>query len=585
MIQQNYRIIGNCLSQNFIYGPKIRTTFAKAIATDNDTFKNTGQFIHGFHSTSIKQKIDFLSASTISSAHFDLIVVGSGPAAQKCAIDTVKRGKRVALVDKQAMMGGACVHTGTIPSKTFREAVLHITGWRHQGFFGKSYFAKSRGTSFGDILNRVHKVEDGEAEISRYQLSRNGVFIMSGTARFAGEADGKVQISVNATTKLDQVDNTHATSAYRHKNAKITKTVISADKVLIACGTRPARLPNVKFDGVKVFDSDQLLYGDIKHLPRQLVVVGAGVIGIEYASMINAMPGTNVTIIDPRDKVLNFADKEVVDSLMYSMRQQGARFLLGESLKEIINKPDEKGCVVVLSSGKRIACDGCLYAMGRQGNSDTLDLDVVHLEPDKRGLLQVNDFYQTEHPNIYAAGDCIGYPALASTSMEQGRRASCHMWGDYDHITVSEDELRSSSAEVQSVMTADGFLGRHSEQLFPYGIYTIPEISMIGKSEEQLTAEKIAYEVGMVRYRELAKGQMLGGMDGFLKIIFSPDDYKILGVHAFGEGATEIVHIGQVIMTCGGDIRYFRDAVFNYPTLAEAYTVAAQNGLRKLGIL
>ena len=512
---------------------------------------------------------------------YDLVIIGSGPAAQKCAVDSAKRGKKVAVIDKSQFMGGVCVHTGTIPSKTFREAVLHLTGYKHRGFYGRSHFMSQRKITMDDIIQRVRKVEDRETEIVNHQLKRNGIQLISGTARFLGISDesqqkGKINIAVLLTddSKKDQ-------GAYRHIDADTLKTVISADKVMIAVGTRPVRPANIHFDSKRVFDSDQLLWHNFEKVPKSVVVIGAGVIGIEYASMFNVLPSTNVTIVDPRDTLLGFADRSISEGLMFSMRQNGARFIMGDTVDKIESLEDR--AIVHLASGKRVAGDIILYAMGRSGNTDTLNLDTVGIDADKRGLLQVNSFYQTTNPNIYATGDCIGYPALASTSMEQGRRASCHMWDDVEHMFINSDtkDLEDAS-EVKSVMSQTGFLGRTSEQLFPFGIYTIPEISMLGKTEEQLTKEKIPYEVGVAPYNETAKGQMLGGADGFLKVIYSPVDLKLLGVHAIGEGATEIVHIGQVILSAGGTMKDLRDTVFNYPTLAEVYNLAAENGLRNL---
>ncbi|CAM9858222.1 unnamed protein product, partial [Discosporangium mesarthrocarpum] len=304
------------------------------------------------------------------------------------------------------------------------------------------------------------------------------------------------------------------------------------------------------FDGITVFDSDQLLWGGVTKVPRDLIVVGAGVIGMEYACMINVIPGSSVSVVDPRDQVLPFADRDVVQSLEYSMRQKGARFLLNEKISsvEVVtgdrDAEDSKKVIAHLESGKRLMGDALLYTMGRQGNTDSLDLSNVSLSADSRGLLEVNDFYQTTNGNIYACGDVIGYPALASTSMEQARRAAQHMWGR-DLIL---DEGNGGAEEHERVKSDSdgGFLGRESEQLFPYGIYTIPEISMIGKTEAQLTAEGVSYEVGIADYQELAKGQMLGGADGFLKLLFDTETLKLLGVHAIGDGATEIIHIGQV---------------------------------------
>mmetsp|Transcript_10855 Transcript_10855/g.14112 ORF Transcript_10855/g.14112 Transcript_10855/m.14112 type:complete len:588 (+) Transcript_10855:8-1771(+) len=512
--------------------------------------------------------------------HYDLICIGSGPGAQKCAIDSAKRGKRVAIVDKEAMQGGVCVHTGTVPSKTFREAVLHLTGYRHQGFYGKSYQPWQKRISVPDILTRVQKVELSETDIIRDQIRRNGIDIITGTAKFIAPLNksegGPTRISVMETGEEKEA----ATSLARHLEADKVKTVLSADKYLIACGTRPIRPEGVPFDGKQVFESDQILWGGVSQVPRRLIVVGAGVIGMEYASMVNVIPGTTVTVIDGRKEVFGFVDSEITDTLCYLMRNRGARFLLGEQVSSVEKSPDR--VVVHLESGKSVTGEAVLYCMGRKPNVDSLQVEALGegtLECDSRGLLQVNDFYQTSIPNIYAAGDVIGYPALASTSMEQGRRASLHMWG---LLGGESDSCEDTMNKIKSVVSEAGFLGRLNEQLFPYGIYTIPEISMIGKTEKQLTAEKIPFEIGSAKYSQLAKGQMLGGMDGLLKILFCPTTLKILGVHAIGEGATEIIHIGQAAMKGGGTLEYFRNSVFNYPTLAEAYSVAAYDGFQRI---
>ncbi|TYZ57008.1 hypothetical protein PybrP1_003787 [[Pythium] brassicae (nom. inval.)] len=500
-----------------------------------------------------------------ASEHFDLVVIGSGPAGQKCAIDHAKHGKSVAVIDKRDMLGGVCIHTGTVPSKTFREATLHLTAYRHRSFYdGHS----SPGKRFGieDILQRVKKVEHAETDITRHQLLRNGVELINGTARFLPSPDK------NMVAVLSNDSYMTATDAKRHSSASICKRVLTADKFLIAVGTRPARRPDIPFDGETIFDSDQLLWGGVKTVPKRLIVVGAGVIGMEYASMMNIIPGMEVTIIDGRKEILDMADREVSEALCYSMRQSGARFFVEETIKRV-EKAENGEVIVHLNSGKSLVGDGLLYTLGRQGNTEGLDLSAVGLEADKRGLIQVDDDFQTVVPHIYAAGDCIGFPALASTSMEQGRLASVHM--RTSKPTNKKGEAESTDPQFMRTRMRSG-------EVFPFGIYTIPEISMVGKNEQQLTSQNIPYEVGVARYEELAKGQMLGGVPGFLKIIFCPKTLHLLGVHAIGEGATEIIHIGQVVMSTGGTIEYFRNAVFNYPTLAEAYRVAALNGLRKV---
>lgn len=472
--------------------------------------------------------------------HYDLIVIGSGPAAQKCAIDASKKKKTVACIDDVDMTGGVCNHTGTIPSKTFREAVLHLTGYTHQGFYGKSY--QSGNVSVGDILHRVGMVVSGETDVVTNQLLRNQVTFYNGRAKFVDSHTIEVMPKTN------------------NGDAKVDK--VSADYFLIATGSRPAQRQGIDTTQDMIFDSDQLLQPGWK-VPRDFIVAGAGVIGMEYASMISIIPGSRVTVIESRDKVLPFADKEIIDSLVHVMRQNSTRFLLNEDIKGVecctTKDGEQKKVCVTLESGKKVIGDAFLYTVGRQGNTDNMGLEDIGITPSKRGLITVNSQYQTELPHIYAAGDCIGFPALASTSMEQGRLASCHMFAG-DHLPQDY----------------------HGLKRFPYGIYTIPEISVIGANEQTLTEENIPYEVGIARYGETAKGQMLGGSFGLLKILFDPVSHQVLGVHCIGEGATEIIHIGQIVMDMKAPIEYFRDAVFNYPTLAEAYRIAAINGLQRV---
>lgn len=506
-----------------------------------------------------------------ASEHFDLIVIGTGPAGQKCAIDHAKCGKSVAIIDKRDMHGGVCVHTGTVPSKTFREAILHLTAHRHRSFYDGVSKPKKR-FSIEDVLQRVRKVENAETDITRHQLLRNGIELINGTARFLPDPSKKM-VAVLSNDSYET-----ATDAKRHTSADICKRVLTADKFLIAVGTRPARRDDIPFDGKTIFDSDQILWGGVDAVPKRLIVVGAGVIGMEYASMMSIIPGSEVTVIDSRKEILDMADKEVAEALKYAMRQTGTRFYTDEVIKSV-EKASNGEVVVKLNSGKTVVGDGLLYTVGRQGNVDGLNLAAIGLEADKRGLLQVDDNFRTAVPHIYAAGDCIGYPALASTSMEQGRLASVHMRSAKPVNKKKEkDDNQLSDPEYQRTRMRSG-------EVFPFGIYTVPEISMVGKSEQQLTRENIPYEVGVARYEELAKGQMLGGVPGFLKIIFCPKTLHVLGVHAIGEGATEIIHIGQVVMSTGGTIEYFRNAVFNYPTLAEAYRVAALHGLQKVEAL
>jgi NAD(P) transhydrogenase len=458
--------------------------------------------------------------------HYDLIVIGSGPAGQKGAIAAAKLDKRVAIIDRKEMIGGVSLHTGTIPSKTLREAVLYLSGFRQRSFYGKDYVLKES-ISVADLAFRVQTVLARELAVVRSQLHRNGVHSLFGTARFLDQH----------TIEVDAVEG---------------PVILTSDFVLIACGTRPAHSPLIAFDGKRIIDSDQLT--GAMEIPKEMIVVGAGVIGLEYASMLTAL-NIKVTIIDQRPTVLDFVDKETIDALCYHMRQQGATFRLGEKVVSISVEEKKSRVVAVLDSGKKTYGDVLLYTVGRQANTDLLNLAAAQIPTDERGRLSVNAHYQTNVQHIYAAGDVIGFPSLAASSMEQGRIAGCHMFG----------------VEAKS-----------RAEFLPYGIYTIPEISMIGKTEQELTAAKIPYEVGLAKYSELAKAQMLGDETGLLKILFDPERLTVLGVHAMGDRAAEIIHIGQAVMALGGTMEYFRESVFNYPTLAEAYKVAALNGLNKL---
>ena len=461
----------------------------------------------------------------MTSNHYDLVVIGSGPAGQKGAIAAAKLRKRVAVVDRREMIGGGSLHLGTIPSKTLREAIVYLSGIRHRVFYGMDYTLKEEIVA-ADLISRVRMVLERETEVVRAQLKRNGVVTIDGMARF-----------------LDP-------HILQIESAAGPKQVV-ADYVLIACGTRPAESPTVPVDGKRIFNSDQLL--QLERIPRELIVVGGGVIGIEYASMFTAL-NTRVTLIEQRPTVLDFADHEIIDSLRYHLRNQGVTFRLGEQVVSVGSHGDDR-VEARLASGKTVRGDGLLYAVGRQANTDRLDLARAGVVADTRGRISVNEYFQTTVPHIYAAGDVIGFPALAASSMEQGRLASRHMFG---------------------------LPGKLIPELMPYGIYTIPEISMVGKCEHELTAAKVRYEVGVSKFQELAKGQMVGDEIGLLKLLFDPESLRLLGVHVIGESATEIVHIGQAVLALGGTIEYFRDTVFNYPTFAEAYKVAALNGLNKL---
>lgn len=468
------------------------------------------------------------------SRRYDLVVIGSGPAGQKAAICAAKLRKRVLVVDRPDRIGGVSVHTGTIPSKTLREAVLYLSGFRQRAFYGKDYRLQDKIT-VADLAKRVRPVREHEIEVVRAQLKRNDVDTMHGHAKFVDANEIEVEME--------------AEGGVGHRER------VTGDRFLVACGTRPAENASIMLDGEKIWSSDQL--AQIPEIPKHLIVVGGGVIGLEYASMLTALGG-EVTLIDARKQLLDFVDEEIVDTLTFHMRRSGVTFRLGEKVAScaVDVRGDRKVVVANLESGKTVVADALLYAVGRQPNTDRLNLEAVGLDTDPRGRLVVNEVFQTKVPHIYAAGDCIGFPALASTSMEQGRIASLHMFGTTQTIV---------------------------RDLLPYGIYTIPEISTVGKNEQELTDAKVPYEFGVARFEELAKAQMIGDRIGLLKVLFDPKTLKVLGVHGIGENAAEIIHIGQAVMALGGTVEYFRDTVFNYPTLAEAYKVAALDGLNKLG--
>jgi len=458
--------------------------------------------------------------------NYDLIVIGSGPAGQKGAICAAKLRKKVAVIDRRLMIGGVCVHTGTIPSKSVREAIFQLTGIAVRTFYGSNYRGNGD-VSLQDLSFRVNSIVSRETEVIRAQLKRNGVAVYQGLAQFADPHTIEIQDDGG-------------------------KTTLHGENILIACGTRPARSPDIPFDGKRIFDTDD--FNGVASLPREMIVVGAGVVGLEYASFMAAL-GSEVTLIDQRPQLLDFVDREIIEALAYHLRQMGATFRLGEKVTRVGYDEQRDRVFAELESGKKVQGDVLLYAVGRQANGDVLRLEAAGLQPDPRGKIVVNECYQTSVPHVYAAGDVIGFPALASTSMEQGRLASCRMFG----------------AQCE-----------HMSEHFPYGIYTIPEISMVGQTEEKLTAGKVPYEVGISKYAELAKSMMLGDETGMLKLLFDRNTRKLLGVHIIGQRATEIVHIGQAVLAHGGSVEYFRDTVFNYPTLAEAYKVAALDGLNKL---
>jgi NAD(P) transhydrogenase len=456
---------------------------------------------------------------------YDIIVIGSGPAGQRAAIQAAKFGKRAALVEKMEVIGGAAINTGTIPSKTMREAVLHLSGFYYQSIYGVNYRVKEQIT-IADLSFRAQHVIKTEIDVTRAQLSRNGIEVLNGVACFTGPN------SIRVSGTRGQAD-------------------FEAEKIVIASGTKPAVSPLVPFNNRNIINSDQIL--QMPEIPKTMIVVGGGVIGVEYTCMFATL-GVRVTLIEKRPRLLEFADSEMVEALCYHLRDRRVTLRLNEEVESVEETPDN-GVVANLKSKKKVAGEGLLYAVGRQGNVDELNLAAAGLDADSRGRIAVDADYRTKRSHIFAVGDVIGFPSLGSVSMEQGRIAAANAFG----VSIHSDPA-----------------------YYPYGIYTIPEISFIGKTEEQLTDAGIAYEVGIAYFREIARGQIRGDTTGRLKLIFQPDSKEILGVHIIGEGASELLHIGQAVFALKGTVQYFVDTVFNYPTLAECYKTAAFNGLNKL---
>lgn len=458
---------------------------------------------------------------------YDLIVIGSGPAGQRAAVQAAKIRKKVAIVDQREVVGGICVNVGTIPSKTFKEAVVFLSGYRQRSVYGAAFRVKSD-IKMSDLTFRCNWIIEAEIETIKHQLQRNHVDILHGHARFSDTNTIEVfSMATGSTIKR------------------------SAERFVIAVGAQPHRPPNVDFNGTTIFDSDNIL--TLKELPRELTVVGGGVIGTEYASMFAAL-GVSITIVDTRKRLLGFIDSEIIECLQYQLRSVGVELRLGEEVESCSTREDGQ-VVTVLKSGKVIVSDCVLYSAGRSSATRDLGLDVIGLSTGERGKIEVNQSFQTSVPHVYAAGDVIGFPALASTAARQGRLATCYAFGIDEKIM---------------------------DIPLPFGIYSIPEISYVGKTEDELMERGIPYETGVARYREIARGQLLGDSNGMLKLLFNRRTGEILGVHIIGEYATELIHVGQAVMGLNGGLEYMKDAVFNYPTLAECYKVAALDGYNKL---
>lgn len=458
-------------------------------------------------------------------AQYDLLVIGTGPAGQKAAVQAAKLGKTVGIIERKEVVGGVCTNTGTIPSKSLREAVLYLSGFRQRTLYGAEYRLKKTIT-IEDLAFRANHIIKNEIEIVQNQMARNRIDLIFGEARFIDPHRLLIQRA--------------GTSTEHH-----------AHVIVIAVGTEPARPAEIPFDDVTIIDTDGFL--TLKHLPTSMVIVGGGVIGTEYASILATM-GVPVILIDKRPRLLEFVDAQIIGALQQQMTDIGVTLYHEEEVVAIRKEADGQ-VTVSLKHRPPITTTTLMYAIGRIGATKDLNLDAIGITPDARGRVIVNDHFQTSVPHIYAAGDIIGFPALASTSMQQGRHAACHAFGHPDHTDTD---------------------------LLPYGIYSIPEISMVGRNEEDLAKAGIPFAVGIAHYREIARGQLIGDETGTVKLLFHRHTHALLGVHAIGEGATELIHIGQAVMAYRGKIDYFIDTVFNYPTLAECYKVAALDGINRL---
>ncbi|WP_087020493.1 Si-specific NAD(P)(+) transhydrogenase [Thaumasiovibrio subtropicus] len=459
--------------------------------------------------------------------HFDAIVIGSGPGGEGAAMGLTKAGYRVAVIEREKSVGGGCTHWGTIPSKALRHAVSRIIEYNQNPLFSKNQ--PSLHSTFSQILDHARGVVDKQTKMRQGFYDRNQCQLIFGEAHFT---------------------DSHTVAVVKPDGSTETYT---ADKFVIATGSRPYHPKDVDFSHSRIYDSDTILR--LKHDPRHIIIYGAGVIGSEYASIFRGL-GVKVDLINTRDRLLSFLDNEISDSLSYHLWNSGVMIRNDEAYERI--EGTEDGVIVHLQSGKKMRADCILYANGRTGNTDTLNLEAVGLTPDSRGQLAKNGLYQTEVDHIYAVGDVIGYPSLASAAYDQGRHVA---------QAISQGESRQLIDHI------------------PTGIYTIPEISSVGKTEQELTAEKVPYEVGRAQFKHLARAQIAGMDVGSLKILFHRDTKQILGIHCFGERAAEIIHIGQAIMEQkgeGNNIDYFVNTTFNYPTMAEAYRVAALNGLNRL---
>jgi NAD(P) transhydrogenase len=461
----------------------------------------------------------------VDATHYHLIAIGSGPAGQRAAVQAAKLGRRAAVIERENVLGGVSTNTGTLPSKTLRAAIVELTGQTH-GIYGSARRLKHEIT-IDDLLWRTGQVIEHERDVIHDQLRRNSVDVLHGTASFVDP-------------KTIEVCGPGGSCRVR------------AQTFVIAVGTRPARPSGVDFDGQTVLDSDDILR--LSRLPRTFTVVGGGVIGLEYASMVAAL-GVQVTVVERRAAILDFVDEEIAEALSYHLRGLGVVFRLGEEVEAVHRRDEDEGVVVRLRSGKQLPSEIVLYTAGRHGATDHLNLAAAGLEADERGRIAVGPDYRTEVSHIFAAGDVVGFPSLAATSMEQGRLAS---------------------------LAALGEPAKSLPGLLPYGIYTIPEISFVGRSERELTEAAVPYVVGIARYRELARGEIAGDRSGLLKLLVHAETRQLLAVHIFGTSATDLVHLGQTVIAADLTVDYLVDAVFNVPTFTDAYKVAALDACNRL---
>ena len=457
---------------------------------------------------------------------YDLVVVGSGPAGQKAAVQAAKLSKRVAIIERARQLGGASLNTGTLPSKTLKDTIEYVHGLRRRGL-AQLGAALTRQLTLPDLMTRKDQVIETEVGVITHQLQRNHIDIIPGTAAFLDPH------TLSVTRSDGQIDQ------------------VRASTIILATGSRPRRPSEIPFDDLIICDSDSFLRTTMN--PTSIIVIGGGVIGTEYASMLAAF-GINVTLIDRRTQMLRFLDLEIAQALEAQMQQNGVTMRLGQEYLDISVDHTARP-TVHFQHGEAVTADMLLYTMGRVGNIEALNLEAIGLTTDQQGQLSVNAHYQTVLPHIYATGDVIGFPALAATAMEQGRLAACHAFQLPD---------------------------THKPNVIPYGIYSIPEVSMVGLTEEELTAANIPHATGRAFFREMARGHISSDLHGLLKVIFHRETHALLGVHIIGAGATELIHIGQSVLSYGGTVEYFVHNVFNYPTMAECYRTAALDGLNRL---